>query len=92
VPLLHESFVQPLLSLQLGAAPPTHAPPAHVSAVVHMLLSLHAAVLLAFTQPVTGSHESLVQPLVSAQSSGWKIQIFAPRSHVPANAHASGGV
>jgi hypothetical protein len=42
---LHVSVVHGLLSLQFGAGPPAHEPFAHVSAVVHMLLSLHAAVL-----------------------------------------------
>jgi hypothetical protein len=64
---LHESSVQPLLSSQFGAAPPTHAPSAHVSFVVHALPSLHDAVLFAFTQPVAGLHESSVQPLLSSQ-------------------------
>jgi hypothetical protein len=45
VPVLHVSDVQTLLSSQFGAAPPTHEPDAHVSFVVHALLSLQAAVL-----------------------------------------------
>ena len=45
VEVLHESFVQTLLSLQLGAGPPTQVPPAHVSAVVQAFPSLHEAVL-----------------------------------------------
>jgi hypothetical protein len=44
--VLQLSVVQELLSLQLSAAPPTHAPDAQVSAVVHASLSLHVAVLL----------------------------------------------
>jgi hypothetical protein len=63
----HESFVQTLLSLQFGAGPPTQTPPAQVSAVVHALPSLHEMVLLAFTQPVAGTHESFVQTLLSLQ-------------------------
>jgi hypothetical protein len=35
----HESLVQGLLSLQLGAAPPTHVPPEQVSFVVQALPS-----------------------------------------------------
>jgi len=47
VPVLHESFVHGLESSQFGAAPPTHAPPAHVSVVVQAFPSLHATVLFA---------------------------------------------
>ena len=56
-----------LLSLQLGAAPPTQDPPAQVSAVVQALPSSQDAVLLALTQPVAGTHESSVQGLLSSQ-------------------------
>ena len=61
----HESSVQTLLSLQFVAEPPTHAPPAQVSAVVQALLSLQDAVLFALRQPVAGTHESSVQGLLS---------------------------
>ena len=64
---LHESFVQTLPSLQLGAGPPTQVPPAQVSAVVQAFPSLHDAVLFAWTQPVAGLHESSVQTLLSLQ-------------------------
>jgi hypothetical protein len=62
------SSVQPLLSSQLRAAPPTQAPAAHVSLVVQALPSLQAAVLLVWVQPVVGSQASSVQPLASLQS------------------------
>lgn len=42
---LQLSFVQTLLSLQFGAAPPTHTPPEQVSFVVQAFESLHEAVL-----------------------------------------------
>ena len=67
VPGLQESSVHPLLSLQSGAGPPTHAPPLQVSETVHALPSLHTAVLFVWTQPVTGLQESSVQPLASLQ-------------------------
>ena len=66
---LHESFVQTLPSLQLGAGPPTQRPPAHVSVVVQALPSLQDAVLFVLTQPVAGLHESSVQTLLSLQLS-----------------------
>ena len=81
VDVLHESFVQTLLSLQLGAGPPTQRPPAHVSAVVQALPSLHDAVLFVLTQPVAGLHESFVQALLSLQlSAGPPTQV--PPLHV----------
>ncbi|MEE9471062.1 MAG: hypothetical protein V3W32_05030, partial [Gemmatimonadota bacterium] len=64
---LHESSVQTLPSSQFGAAPPTQAPAEQVSAVVQASPSSHEAVLLAVTQPVAGSHESVVQTLPSSQ-------------------------
>jgi hypothetical protein len=66
---LQESSVQPLLSLQSRAGPPTHTPPLHASAIVHAFPSLHAAVLFVWTHPVAGLQESSVQPLLSLQSS-----------------------
>jgi hypothetical protein len=44
---LQESSVQTLESSQSSGAPPTHAPPEHVSAVVQVLPSLQGSVLLA---------------------------------------------
>ena len=46
VPVSHPSSVQTLLSLQLGAGPPTHVPPEHVSLAVQAFPSLQGAVLL----------------------------------------------
>jgi hypothetical protein len=54
---------------------PTQTPPAHASGAVQALLSLHGAVLLVFTQPVAGLHESVVQMLLSLQlraTPGWQ--------------------
>ena len=80
---LHESFVHTLLSLQLGAGPPTQMPPAHVSAVVQALPSLQDAVLFVLTQPVDGLHESFVQTLPSLQlGAGPPTQV--PPAHVSA--------
>jgi hypothetical protein len=61
------SSVQGLPSLQVGAAPPTHLPPAHRSDVVQALPSSQALVLLATMQPVEVSHESSVQGFLSSQ-------------------------
>ena len=85
VDVLHESFVQTLLSLQLGAGPPTHVPPAQVSAVVHAFPSLQDAVLFVLTQPVDVLHESFVQTLLSLQFSA------GPATQVPL-LHVSGVV
>src|SRR6266849_3669131 len=63
----HASSVQTLLSLQLGAGPPTHVPPEHVSLVVQAFPSLQGAVLLVCTQPVAGLQLSSVQTLLSLQ-------------------------
>ena len=62
-----ESPVQTLPSLQLGAGPPTHVPPEQVSLVVQALPSSQDAVLLTWTQPLTGSQESSVHGLPSSQ-------------------------
>ena len=66
----HESVVHRLLSLQSGAGPPAHEPPLHLSLVVHALPSSHGWTLLACTQPLTTSHESLVHRLPSSQFGG----------------------
>jgi len=64
---LHASSVQGLLSLQVSAGPPTQTLFEHVSFVVQASLSLHARVFAALTQPVAGTHESVVQMLLSLQ-------------------------
>jgi hypothetical protein len=78
---LHESSVQPLESLQFGATPPTQAPAAQVSFVVQALPSSHETVLLMWTQPLAGLHESSVQPLASSQF-GAVPPTHAPLAHV----------
>jgi hypothetical protein len=69
VAALQESSVQGLLSLQPSAGPPTQAPALQTSPVVQPLPSSHAAVLLAWTHPVAGLHESSVHALPSSQPS-----------------------
>ena len=51
-----------------GPDPPTQAPPPQASPIVHGLPSLQRTVLLVWTQPVAGLHESSVQTLPSSQS------------------------
>lgn len=73
-PLSQESVVHAFASLQSTADPDWHEPLAQTSPEVHALLSLQTSVLLAFTQPLPASQESLVQPLLSSQSTadpGW---------------------
>ena len=82
VDVLHESFVQALPSLQLGAGPPTQRPPPHVSAVVQALPSLQDAVLFALTQPVDVLHESFVQTLPSLQLGAGPPTQTPPRARV----------
>jgi hypothetical protein len=65
---LHVSAVHTLPSLQLGAAPPTQVPAAHVSLRVQALPSLHGPGVGANTQPVAGAQESAVHGLPSAQT------------------------
>jgi hypothetical protein len=64
---LQLSSVHGLLSSQLGAAPPTHAPSEQASPVVQALPSSQAAVLLSCTQPVAGLQLSSVHGLLSSQ-------------------------
>src|SRR5439155_9927151 len=66
----HESAVHRVPSLQLSAGPPTHCPPAHVSAVVQALPSSHGTVLGVLTHPVAGSQVSVVHTLPSVQMGG----------------------
>jgi len=84
---LQLSSVQGLLSLQSGAGPPTHVPPAHASDVVHALPSSQPAVLSALTQPVDGLHESSVHGLLSLQS-GAGPPTQAPFAHTSPVVHA----
>ncbi len=73
-----ESSVHGFLSSQFGAMPPTHLPPAQVSAVVQALPSSQAAVLSTVEQPLVGSQESVVQPFLSSHT------LAAPGWHLPA--------
>ena len=70
-------MVQTFPSSHTGGGPPTHAPAAQVSLVVHVFPSLQAAVLFMFTQPVAGLQESSVQTLPSLQLGG------GPPTHEP---------
>ncbi len=65
VAALHESVVHGLPSSQFWFTPGAHTPPEQTSPIVHTLPSLHAAVLFAYTQPVSALQLSLVQPLLS---------------------------
>jgi hypothetical protein len=65
-----ESVVHPLLSSQFVAEPPAHAPLAQVSPVVQALPSSQASALFVNTQPLSASHESVVQALLSLQTRG----------------------
>ena len=81
------SSVQTLASSQSSGGPPVHAPPEQVSPVVHALPSLHGLVLLVCTQPVDGSQESSVQPLLSSQFGGGP-PMQMPFEHVSFVVHA----
>ena len=67
---LQVSVVQGLLSLQTAAVPAWQLPPPHASPVVHALPSSHGLVLLVKTQPVAGLQVSVVQALLSSQTTG----------------------
>ena len=64
---LQVSSVQTFPSSQFGAAPPRQTPPLHASFVVQALLSLHAAVLLAWPHPDAGLQASVVHTFPSSQ-------------------------
>ena len=78
------SFVQTFPSLHVGAGPPTHEPPEHVSFVVHAFPSLHDVALFVYTHPVAVLQLSVVQTLPS-------LQTRAGPPHVPPE-HVSGVV
>jgi hypothetical protein len=71
------SVVQTLPSSQLGAGPPTQAPPEQASAVVQAFPSLHGLLLSGCRQPSETSQVSSVQPLLSSQFGA------PPPTHVP---------
>ena len=83
----HVSVVQRFPSLHTTGEPLTHAPPEHTSPVVHASPSLHGLVLFEYTQPVIGSHESVVQMLPSSQL-GAGPPTHAPPEHVSPVVHA----
>src|SRR5262249_61892267 len=64
------SSVHTFPSSQLGGAPPTQLPPAHVSFVVQALLSLQGAVLFVCAQPVAGTQLSARKRVVSSELAG----------------------
>ena len=70
MPTTHDSSVQEFPSLQLGGGPPTQTPPAQASLVVQPLPSLQGDELFAWSHPLAGMHESLVQGFASSQLSG----------------------
>jgi hypothetical protein len=78
---LHESVVQGLLSLQGTDPEPTHAPPEQTSVVVQALLSLQGLLLGSLITPMKGSHESVVQGLLSLLCTTAPL-LQAPASHV----------
>lgn len=79
---LQESVVHGLVSSQSSAVPGAQEPPAQRSPVVHTLLSLHGAVLLAVVHPVVELHPSVVHGLPS-------LQVTAPPGAHTVAAHAS---
>ena len=70
VPVSQLSAVQVLLSSQFVVAPGAQLPFWQMSPTVHALPSLHAAVVLACWQALTGSQLSIVHGLPSSQFSG----------------------
>jgi hypothetical protein len=92
-PLRQLSLVQGFLSSHCKSEP-AHAPPAHTSALVQVSPSSHAALLLAWTQPVATSQLSLVHGLASSQLLNGPVHILPlqaswlvhglPSSHPPA--------
>jgi hypothetical protein len=73
----HESSVQGFLSSQTTVLRPLQIPAEHVSPAVHAFLSSHGFVFGTLAHPVAGTHESLVQALLSLQST------YAPDLHLP---------
>jgi hypothetical protein len=84
-PVRHESVVQTLLSLQSSGPPGWHDPLAHASLVVQASPSSQGLLLLAFTHPEPGLHESVVQVFESLHPTAGPL-------HVPAPSHVSGEV
>src|SRR3989338_5450366 len=84
-----ESVVQSSPSLQLSAAPGTHAPPAHASPLVHRSLSVHWLMLLTCWHPANASQESSVQRLLSSQLGATPATQPVALSQVSTPLHAS---
>jgi hypothetical protein len=63
-----EGLHTPLFGQTLGAVPEWQTPPEHVSFTVQALLSVQGTVLLVKTHPVAGLHVSVVQMLLSLQT------------------------
>ncbi len=83
------SVVQGLLSVQNTPtlmAEPAHLPRPHVSLLVQALPSSQGRVLAALTQPVLGSHASLVHGLLSSQLAAVPLQ--TPALHTSDTEHA----
>ena len=66
-----------LLSSQIGSTPEQglpvcmlHIPPEHVSVPLQNIMSLHAAVLFVYEQPVAGTHPLSVHGFMSSQVTG----------------------
>lgn len=91
--LSHESAVQELPSSQFIAPVPLQVPPvSHWSLGVHAFPSSHATPLVGEnTQPVVGSHVSLVQELLSLQT-GATPPTQLPLEHLSPTVHASPSV
>src|SRR5437870_461058 len=81
---LHESIVHALLSLQLSGVPPVQTPAWQISVPLQTSPSGQGVPGAGmFTQPVCGSQPSLVQMLLSLQSSG------VPATHAPSTLQVS---
>ena len=87
VPSLQLSVVHDTPSLQSTAVPGWHDPPPHTSLPLQKRESLQGSVLLAWRQPLAGTHESVVQTFASSQlNAGPGAQ--APPAHVSVVVHA----
>ena len=78
---LQLSVVHTLLSLQTSGAPEWQVPPAHVSPEVQAFPSSQAIVLFVYTQPVAGLQLSVVQMLLSLQTTA-EPALQVPPPHV----------
>ncbi len=83
----HASVVQTLPSSQVLDAPGTHSPLTHASPTVQTLPSVQASVVMVLTQPMVGSHESLVHGLPSLHA-GAEPPMHAPFVQTSPTVHA----